>query len=475
VTTPRSLRFRGDPVDRDRVVTDILVIGDGLAGSAAALEAARLGARVALVSAGPASSERAQGGIAAAVLPEDSPRLHALDTLAAGAGLCDPDAVAMLTSAGPQTVHWLESLGVHFDGGAAREAAHSMPRVLHLGGDQSGHTLMAFVHAAIEREPRITRFSAKLHALLGDGVCEGAVFSGGLTVYAGATVLATGGYAGLYERTTNSRLSNGKGILEAARAGARVADLEFVQFHPTVFAGGNPFLITEALRGAGAYLVDSAGERFIDELLPRDQVAVALARHAGPAYISATHLNPDLLRHSFPNFMRNCRLAGIDPLRQPVPITPAAHYTMGGVATDLDGRASVVGLFAAGECARTGVHGANRLASNSLLEAAAFGRRAAAAAVETSPIAGSSRSRGHVWRRGELSLVDIRVLLDSAAGVLRSGAGLESALRVLRSGTNSAAAANAAEMATMICSAALTRPLSLGAHQRLDQPAPIAV
>ena len=455
--------------------TDVLVIGDGLAGSAAALEAARLGARVALVSAGPASSERAQGGIAAAVLPEDSPRLHALDTLAAGAGLCDPDAVAMLTSAGPQTVRWLESLGVRFDGGAAREAAHSLPRVLHLGGDQSGHTLMAFVHAAIEREPRITRFGAKLHVLLGEGVCEGAVFSGGLTVLAGATILATGGYAGLYERTTNSRLSNGKGILEAARAGARVADLEFVQFHPTVFAGAHPFLITEALRGAGAYLVDEAGERFIDELLPRDQVAVALARHPGPAYISAIHMEPDLLRLNFPNFMRNCRQAGIDPLRQPVPITPAAHYTMGGVATDLEGRASVAGLFAAGECARTGVHGANRLASNSLLEAATFGRRAAVAATATPPIAGSERGRGHVWRRGEVSLVDVRRILDSTAGVLRSGTGLERALRVLQSGTNSATAADAAETASMICSAALGRPLSLGAHQRLDEPAPIAV
>ena len=476
-TTPRNLRFREDPGSRSRVVgaIDILVIGDGLAGSAAALEAARLGARVALVTAGPASSERAQGGIAAAVLPEDSPRLHALDTLAAGAGLCDPDAVTMLTSAGPETVHWLESLGVRFDGGAAREAAHSMARVLHLGGDQSGHTLMAFVHAAIDRDPRITRFSAKLHSLLGDGVCEGAEFSGGLTVHAGATILATGGYAGLYERTTNSRLSNGKGILEAARAGACVADLEFVQFHPTVFAGPHPFLITEALRGAGAYVVDAAGERFIDELLPRDQVAVALARHRGPAFISATHMDPELLRLSFPNFMRNCRHAGIDPLREPVPITPAAHYTMGGVATDLDGRASVPGLFAAGECARTGVHGANRLASNSLLEAATFGRRAAAAAIATAPVAGSSRARAHMWRRGELSLVEVRRVLDSAAGILRSGAGLTRGLRLLRSGASSATAADAAEMASMICSAALARPLSLGAHQRLDQPAPIAV
>ncbi|HEV2036369.1 MAG TPA: FAD-binding protein [Candidatus Dormibacteraeota bacterium] len=452
-----------------------MVIGDGLAGSAAALEAARLGARVALVSAGPASSERAQGGIAAAMLPEDSPRLHALDTLAAGAGLCDPDAVEMLTSAGPQTVRWLESLGVHFDGGAAREAAHSRPRVLHLGGDQSGHTLMGFVHAALDREPRVTRFRARLHTLVGDGVCEGGIFSGGLTVFAGATVLATGGYAGLYERTTNSRLSNGKGILEAARAGARLADLEFVQFHPTVFAGVHPFLITEALRGAGAYIVDAAGRRFIDELLPRDQVARALATHQGAAYISATHMDPEVLRLGFPNFMRNCRRAGIDPLREPVPIMPAAHYTMGGVATDLDGRASLAGLFAAGEVARTGVHGANRLASNSLLEAAAFGRRAAAAAAGTAPISGSAAGRARVWRRGDLSLEDVRRLLDSAAGVLRTGAGLERALRLLKSGTSSAAADDAADMASMICAAGLARPLSLGAHQMLDETARIAV
>jgi L-aspartate oxidase len=202
---------------------------------------------------------------------------------------------------------------------------------------------------------------------------------------------------------------------------------------------------------------------------------VALARHQGPAFISATHMDPELLRLNFPNFMRNCRREGIDPLRQAVPITPAAHYTMGGVATDLDGRASVPGLFAAGECARTGVHGANRLASNSLLEAATFGRRAAAAATASPPVGGSARARGHVWRRGDLTLNEVRRLLDSSAGVLRSGDRLEHGLRVLRSGAGSPAAADAAEMASMICAAALARPLSLGAHQRLDRPTPIAV
>jgi L-aspartate oxidase len=457
------------------VKTDILVIGDGLAGSAAALEAARHGARVALVSAGPASSERAQGGIAAATLPEDSPRLHALDTLAAGAGLCDPDAVTMLTAAGPETVSWLESLGVRFDGGAAREAAHSRARVLHLGGDQSGSTLMAFMRTAIEREPRISRMRARLRSLLGDGTCSGAVFSGGVSVLAGATVLATGGYAGLYERTTNSRLSSGKGILEAARAGARVADLEFVQFHPTAYAGTPTFLITEALRGAGAFLVGDDGERFVDELSPRDQVARALATRQGGAYISVTHLDPAMLRTSFPNFMRNCRQVGIDPLREPVPVTPAAHYTMGGVVSDLDGRTTLLGLFTAGECARTGVHGANRLASNSLLEAAAFGRRAAAAATESDPVSGDGAARPRVWARGDLSLVEVRRTLDSAAGVLRTGDRLERALDLLRSGATSSAAADAADLASMVCAAALARPYSLGAHQRLDEPEPIAV
>jgi L-aspartate oxidase len=456
------------------VITDILVIGDGLAGSAAAIEAARMGASVALVSAAHGSSHRAQGGIAAATLPEDSPRLHALDTLAAGGDLCDPSAVAMLTSAGPPTVYWLESLGVHFDGGSAREAAHSLPRVLHLGGDQSGATLMGFMRSAIEREPGITRHRARLQSLIVDESCGGAVFSGGLVVRASATVLATGGYAGLYGRTTNSRISNGKGILEAARAGAGVADLEFVQFHPTVFAGAQSFLITEALRGAGAILVDAQGERFVDELLPRDQVARAVAAHRGHAFISAVHLDPDLLQRSFPNFMRNCRKAGIDPLRQPVPIAPAAHYTMGGVVTDLDGRSSVEGLFAAGECARTGVHGANRLASNSLLEAAAFGRRAAAAAVDAHRMQPSGQSRPRPWRRGPLTVAQVGGILDTAAGVLRTGDQLEAALFSLRSGAVSSVAADAAGMASKICAAALARPASVGAHQRQDEPATLA-
>jgi L-aspartate oxidase len=288
-------------------------------------------------------------------------------------------------------------------------------------------------------------------------------------------VLATGGYAGLFGRTTNSRISNGKGILEAARAGARVADMEFVQFHPTVFDGAHPFLITEALRGAGAFLVDEHGERFVDELLPRDQVARAVAARRGRAFLSATHLDPAVLRRNFPNFIRNCRRIGIDPLRQVVPITPAAHYTMGGIATDLDGRSSVVGLYAAGECARTGVHGANRLASNSLLEAAAFGRRAAAAAVSEPRKQLSGEGRPKVWRRGTLTVAQVGELLDSAAGVLRTGGGLTDALHRLRSGAVSSLAADAAEMASMICTAALARPVSLGAHQRLDAPAPIAV
>jgi L-aspartate oxidase len=451
------------------VNTDVLVIGDGLAGSAAAIEAARMGASVALVSAAHGSSERAQGGIAAATLPEDSPRLHALDTLAAGGELCDPGAVEMLTSAGPETVHWLESLGVHFDGGSAREAAHSLPRVLHLGGDQSGSTLMAFMRTAIEAEPAITRYRARLQSLIGDGTVGGAVFSGGSYLQARATVLATGGYAGLYGRTTNSRISNGKGILEAARAGARVADLEFVQFHPTVYGGVQSFLITEALRGAGAILVDDHGERFVDELLPRDQVARAVAAHRGHAFISAMDLDPDMLRRNFPSFMRNCRLVGIDPLRRPVPIAPAAHYTMGGIVTDLDGRSTIDGLYAAGECARTGVHGANRLASNSLLEAATFGRRAGAAAAGASTMTNAGHVQPRPWRRGSLTVAQVGDLLDSAAGVLRTGTGLKDAISRLRTGAVSSVAADAAEMASMICAAALARPASAGAHQRVDE------
>jgi len=457
------------------VNTDVLVIGDGLAGSAAAIEAARLGASVTLLSALHGSSDRAQGGIAVATLPEDSPGLHAMDTLAAGGLLCDPDAVAALTSAGPETVGWLESLGVRFDGGAAREAAHSLPRVRHLRGDKSGATLMHFMRAAIGREPRITRVRARLDSLLGQDECAGARCLDGRRIAAGATVLATGGYAGLYGRTTNARISNGKGTLEAGRIGARLADLEFVQFHPTAFDGPHPFLITETIRGAGAILVDQHGERFVDELLPRDQVARALAMHEGPVFLSATHLSPELLEHEFPNFVRNCRLSGIDPLVQPVPVRPAAHYTMGGVVTDLSGRTSVEGLYAAGECARTGVHGANRLASNSLLEAAAFGRRAGCAAAEAVAVGADGVGRPKVWSRGGLTVAAVGAILDRAAGVIRSGPDLEAALGELRSGGVSEVAADAAQMAALICSAALARPASVGAHQRSDEPVRIAV
>ena len=200
-----------------------------------------------------------------------------------------------------------------------------------------------------------------------------------------------------------------------------------------------------------------------------------MAAHCGHAFISAVHLDPDLLQRSFPNFMRNCRQAGIDPLRQPVPIAPAAHYTMGGVVTDLDGRSSVDGLFAAGECARTGVHGANRLASNSLLEAAAFGRRAAAAAASAPRTQRSAQVRPRPWRRGALTVAQVGDVLDAAAGVLRTGEEIKAALATLRSGAVSSVAADAADMASMICAAALARPASIGAHQRLDEPHHIAV
>jgi len=331
------------------------------------------------------------------------------------------------------------------------------------------------MRSAIDRVPRITRVRARLRTLAGDDTCAGAVFSNGVHVEAGATLLGTGGYAGLYGRTTNSRISNGKGIVEAARAGARVADLEFVQFHPTVYDGPSMFLVTEALRGAGAHLVDDRGERFVDELLPRDQVALALAQHRSRAYISATHLDPHLLATEFPNFVRNCESVGIDPLRQPVPVRPAAHYTMGGIVTDLDGRTSVRGLYAAGECARTGVHGANRLASNSLLEAATFGRRAAQAATGSVPAAAAHATRTHLWRRGPLTVTAVGRVLDAGAGVLRTGRGLEDALAALAQGGASESAADAVEMATMICAAALARPRSVGAHRRVDESAPIAV
>ncbi len=383
----------------------ILVIGSGMAGLVAALRAARRHdvtiVTKDVLTAG--STAWAQGGIAAAVFPDDSAALHARDTLIAGAGLSDPYAVDVLCTEGPARVHDLVALGVAFDpavGAVAPfdevsdwarglEAAHSVARVLHAGGDATGRVIETALAAAV-REGRIRarEFARATSLIVRDGVIAGAMVEGpdGVAeVAADAVILATGGNGRLYRHTTNPPVSTGDGVVLAYAAGAAIADLEFVQFHPTVLAGGG--LVSEAVRGEGATLLDAEGRRFMldvdprAELAPRDIVARAIARQmraqdGRPVLLDATMLGAAVLAERFPTIDALVRATGVDWAVSPVPVTPAAHYAMGGALTDMDGRTTVPGLFAVGETGSTGVHGANRLASNSLLEALVVGWRA---------------------------------------------------------------------------------------------------
>jgi L-aspartate oxidase len=456
---------------------DVLVVGGGLAGMAAALAAAEAGASVLLAAAGGGSSGLAQGGIAAAVAADDGPELHAADTLAAGAGLGDPDAVGLLAAEAPGAVAWLEACGVAFDRepdgrpALGLEAAHSRPRVLHAGGDASGAALVAALHRRLAARG-VRRLEARLDALLlaGDRVTGARLRA--IDVHAGAVVLATGGYAGRYPRSTTTPLCDGSGLLAALAAGAELADLELVQFHPTAYAGpGRTFLLTEALRGAGAWLVDRAGRRFLREADPRGElapravvsraIAERLAATGEPAvFLDARHLGGDLLAARFPGFTARCRGLGLEPALDVVPVAPAAHYTMGGVVTDLCGRTRVPGLLAAGECARTGIHGANRLASNSLLEAVVFGRRAGeAAARDAWRVPGRSPGPALPARGGPAAEEGAAL---RAAGPLRSAEGLARALARL--------GPTAGGLAGLVLRAALLRAESRGAHVRTDHP-----
>src|SRR5580704_885484 len=384
----------------------VLIIGAGLAGLSAALAAAPRKALV--LSAAPlgsgCSSAWAQGGMAAALSEGDAPDLHAADTIAAGAGLCDPEAVAILTREGPAAVRRLAALGAPFDrtdgGGFVQslEAAHGRARVARVGGDGAGRAIMQAVIAAVRTAQTIEiREGVRARRLLTDrfGRVRGALVEaadGTLSeIVAPATILATGGLGGLYAVTTTPREVRGEGLALAALAGAAIADAEFVQFHPTAMdLGGDPApLATEALRGEGARLVNTDGTAFMSryhpaaELAPRDVVSRAIEseRRAGRgAFLDAREAIGDAFPHEFPAVFAAAMASGLDPRRQPIPVAPAAHYHMGGVETDADGATTLAGLYAAGECASTGAHGANRLASNSLLEAAVFGRRAGLAA-----------------------------------------------------------------------------------------------
>lgn len=428
---------------------DLAVVGGGVAGLTAALTAVSEGARVAVLTKGhvlASASYEAQGGVAAAVGPGDSPARHADDTIAVGRRLCRESAVQVLTGEAPARIEELRAYGVSFDSGLGLEGGHSERRVLHVNGAETGR--------------RIAETLAR-HALAHDSidVCEQervvAVAPGGglrtesRELRAGAVLLATGGYAAVWSRTTNPPGSTGEGIELAYRAGAAVADLEFVQFHPTALEGGR-FLLSEALRGEGALLVDEQGHRFTDELAPRDVVARAVAER-GTALLDLRPVD----RSRFPSLLQRLVDAGYDPSVDPVPVGAAAHYTMGGVATDLDGRTEVAGLYAAGECACTGVHGANRLASNSLLECLVFGRRAALAALrDPAPPATVMGDAG----TGMLVTDETRDQVWEHAGLVRDAAGLEPLRR------------SPLLLARLLADSALARRESRGGHFRADFP-----
>jgi L-aspartate oxidase len=480
----------------DRLAFDgVLVVGAGLAGLSAALAAAPR--KVLLVSPGPlgdgCSSAWAQGGMAAALSPDDSPERHARDTELAGAGLVEAAAVRRLTEAAPDTVRRLAALGAPFDRDAeghflqSLEAAHSRPRVARVGGDRAGLAITEAVITAVRAAPHIELMEgARLRLLLQDrrGAVRGALVERDgrlIEITASATVLATGGLGGLYPVTTNPPALRGEGLALAALAGAVIADPEFVQFHPTAIdLGLDPApLATEALRGEGAILVDRDGRRFMldhhpqAELAPRDIVARAVFAEitAGRgAYLDATKAVGAHFPEAFPTVFAACLAQGVDPRVQPIPIAPAAHYHMGGIATDTDGRTSLNGLFAAGECASTGVHGANRLASNSLLEAAAFGANAgAAAAEEMDPEREPLPAAPAPDLPGE-TVADLRAAMGLHAGVIRTGKGLGELLEYIGDLETLFGPAPPLVAAGLIVEAALDRRESRGGHYRADFP-----
>src|SRR5438874_5022280 len=384
------------PAQVNSDATQVCVVGAGAAGLYAALSATRLGARVTLVSATPlagSSSYWAQGGLAAALSAEDSPELHLRDTVAAGRGMVRLSAAKILCDEAPAAVEDLASLGVRFDAdrrgrlALGLEGGHSVRRIVHAGGAATGRRLIRQLSALVAQDDRAEVLEGRrVTAVLGaEGRATGVRLEDGAGITSAAVILATGGAAALWSRTTNPPGAIGGGLLLAYHARAALADLEMMQFHPTAVVapdGADGFLVTEAVRGEGALLLDAGGDRFVDELAPRDEVARAVQRRMIETRSESVALDMrDVDPALFPNVVTALRSAGIDPEREPVPVAPAAHYMMGGIATDLYGRATLHGLYAVGECSCTGLHGANRLASNSLSECFVFGARAARSAL----------------------------------------------------------------------------------------------
>jgi len=506
--------------------TDVVVVGSGVAGLTAALHLREAGLHVTVVTKvniDDGSTRWAQGGIAAVLDPLDTPAAHAADTEAAGVGLCDPAAVRVLVEEGPARIRELIRMGAafdrHEDGSLmlTREGGHHANRIVHAGGDATGAEVQRALHTAVTRDPwiRLVEHALVLDLLrAADGrVCgitlhvlgEGAEDGVG-AIMARAVVLATGGMGQVFASTTNPTVSTGDGVAVALRAGAEVTDIEFVQFHPTSLAIGagvtaagaapaavvaQQALVSEALRGEGAYLVDGDGKRFmvgqheLAELAPRDVVAknihrVLLESGADHVFLDARHLGGEFLHQRFPTIVASCLAAGIDPAVDLIPVTPAAHYASGGVRTDLYGRTSIPGLYACGEVACTGVHGANRLASNSLLEGLVFSRRIAADIARDLPPQAEPAPQATVdeWVVDPAGRAALQRAMTRGAGVLRSAASLTEAAGTLAQvgavrgvpRPDSWEATNLVTVASVLVSAAYRRQETRGCHWREDFP-----
>jgi L-aspartate oxidase len=447
---------------------DVAVVGAGAAGLYAALVAAESGARVQLISRSPlpqSASYWAQGGLAAALAPDDSPELHLDDTIRAGRGATRESAARALCDEAPERVRELLDRGIAFDSSPtgelllSLEGGHRRRRVVHAGGSATGRHLTTALSDQVTAHDRVDvrERSTALALWVESARCVGVVADFG-AVRSAATVLSTGGAAALWSRSTNPPGAIGTGLLLAHAAGAALADLEFLQFHPTALVSDGEldgFLITEAVRGEGARLVNRAGERFVDELAPRDEVARAIEselRREDAVFLDMRELPAD----KFPNIVDGLARAGLDPGRELIPVAPAAHYMIGGVATDLEGRSTLPGLYAIGECACTGIHGANRLASNSLSECFVFGLRAARVALGE-PAPARSAAPPAVEPPPELD-PSTRQALWTHAGLVREASGLERL------------AGDRHPLARLIAGSALARTETRGCHVRADEP-----
>jgi L-aspartate oxidase len=487
--------------------TDFIVVGSGIAGLRAAVALARAGRVVVLTKdqVTESNTEYAQGGVAVVLNDDDAIELHYQDTLDAGAGLCDAEAVAILVEQGPRYITELIEHGAEFDredGHLAftREAAHSRSRILHARGDSTGREI---VRALVAWSKKSSSIEYQPHActqslIVKDGRCVGVTYVEPASykicaLYSRAVVLATGGAGQLYQHTTNPDVATGDGQAMAYRAGAVIADMEFIQFHPTALAALNAprFLLSEAMRGEGGVLRNLDGERFMPgyderaELAPRDIVSRSIhfemQRTSSPhVWLDMRHLDHDYVRERFPKIYNTCLLYNIDIARDLIPVSPAAHYTMGGVRTDTFGRTSITGLYAAGEVACTGVHGANRLASNSLLEGLVYGARAGEAAAQEASgdiVSATPRDWDYGaeadWRIDDGTRAEVKRIMWNSVGIVRDERGLKDSLRALEeiaARPLNTRSWNFVTLARLVAEAALARLESRGAHYRSDYP-----